>query len=90
MENGRTVRLVRVTRVKKILQRSRYRGIVNYYFTYHFGRKLKIYLASLLRYGNPDVQILGTLKINLQIHRFLGILNKNRRLKIIFRVPIYF
>ena len=52
-----TVRLVRVTRVKKILQRSRYRGIVNYYFTYHFGRKLKIYLASLLRYGYPVCDI---------------------------------
>ena len=57
MENGRTVRLVRVTRVKKILQRSRYRGIVNYYFTYNFGRKLKIYLASLLRYGYPACDI---------------------------------
>ena len=53
----RTVRHVRVTRVKKILQRSRYRGIVNYYFTYHFGRKLKIYLASLLRYGYPACDI---------------------------------
>ena len=46
-----TVCLARGTRVMKILQRSRYRGIVNYYFTYHFGGKLKIYLVSLLRYG---------------------------------------
>ena len=77
-------------RVDIILQTSRYHGIIYYYFAYNFGGKLKIYLVSLLRYGNPDVQILGTLKIKLQIHRFLGILNKNIRLKIIFRVPIYF
>ena len=76
-------------RVDIILQTSRYHGIVYHYFAYNFGRKLKIYLASLLRYGNPDVQILGTLKIKLQIHRILGILNKNMRFKIIFRVPIY-
>ena len=61
-------------RVDNILQTSRYHGIVYYYFAGNFGGKLKIYLVSLLRYGNPDVQILGILKIKLQIHRFSGTL----------------
>ena len=46
-------------RVDIILRTSRYHGIIYYYFAYNFGGKLKIYLVSLLRYGNPDVQILG-------------------------------
>ena len=77
-----TVRSLRVTIFNKIWQRFRYHGIVYYYFAYTFGWKLKIYLVSLLRYGNPDVQILGALKIKLQIHRFLGILYNNMRFKI--------
>ena len=41
------------------------------------------------RYGNPDVQILGTLKIKLQIFRFLNMPSKNMGSVSIFRVPIY-
>ena len=71
------VRLTRVTRVKKILQRSRYRGIANYYFTYHFGRKLKISFASLLRYGYPvcDIDwfnVPNTVRLNLSFFNTCG------------------
>ena len=71
-----TVHPVRVTRVKKILQRSRYRGIVNY-FTYHFGNKLKINLASLLRYAYPvcDIDwfnVPNTVRLNLSFFNTRG------------------
>ena len=46
--------LASVTRDDKIWQGSKYRGIVYYHFAYHFGGKFKLYLVSLLRYGNPD------------------------------------
>ena len=41
------------------------------------------------RYGNPDVQNLGTLKIKFQIYRFLNIPSKNMGSDLIFRVAIY-
>ena len=41
------------------------------------------------RYGNPDVQILGTLKIKIQIYRFLNTPSKNMGSDLIFRVAIY-
>ena len=41
------------------------------------------------RYGNPDMQNLGTLKIKFQIYRFLNILSKNMGSDLIFRVAIY-
>ena len=43
-----------------------------------------------MRYGNPDMQILGTLKIKIQIYRFLSIPSKIMRSDFIFRVAIYF
>ena len=58
------------TRVNKIWQRSKYHGIMYYHFVYNFGWKFKLYLVSLLRYGNPDRLNLGTLKIKLQINMF--------------------
>ena len=42
-----------------------------------------------MRYGNPDMKILGTLKFNLQIYRFLDMPNKNLGSDFIFRVAIY-
>ena len=42
-----------------------------------------------MRYGNPDMQILGTLKIKFQIYRFLSIPSKKMRSDLIFRVAIY-
>ena len=42
-----------------------------------------------MRYGNPDMQILGTLKIKIQIYRFLNIPSKNMGSKLKFRVAIY-
>ena len=41
------------------------------------------------RYGNPDLQILGTLKIKMQIYKFLNIPSKNMGSDLIFRVAIY-
>ena len=40
------------------------------------------------RYGNPDMQNLGTLKIKFQIYRFLNIPSKNMGSDLIFRVAI--
>ena len=42
-----------------------------------------------MRYGNPDMKILGTLKIKFQIYRFLNILSNNMRSDFIFRVALY-
>ena len=42
-----------------------------------------------LRYGNPDLLFLGTLKIKIQIYRFFSFLNKNMGSDFIFRVAIY-
>ena len=50
---------------------------------------LKSYLDIQARYGNPDMQILGTLKIKMHIYRFLNMPSKNMGLKFIFRVAIY-
>ena len=51
--------------------------------------KLDLHNYIQARYGNPDVQILGTLKIKLHIFRFLNITRKNMGSIFIFRVPIY-
>ena len=51
--------------------------------------KLDLDLSVQVRYGNPDVQILGTLKIKLQIYRFLNMPNNNMGSIYIFRVSIY-
>ena len=52
--------------------------------------KLSWYHYVRVRYGNPDMQILGTLKIKFQIYRFLSIPSKIMRSDLIFRVAIYF
>ena len=36
---------------------------------------LKSFIEGLLKYGNPDRQILGTLKNKIQIHGFLSFLS---------------
>ena len=51
--------------------------------------KLSLHLYIQARYGNPDVQILGTLKIKLHIYRFLNMPSKNMGSIFIFRVAIY-
>ena len=50
---------------------------------------LKKFIAVRMRYGNPDMQILGTLKIKFQIYRLLNIPSNNMRSNLIFRVDIY-
>ena len=50
---------------------------------------LTLYLYIRQRYGNPDMQNLGTLKIKLQFYRFLDIRSKNLGSDLIFRVAIY-
>ena len=52
-------------------------------------KKLKKFIEPLLRSGNPDLSFLGTLKINIQIYRFLSLLSKNLGSDFIFRVAIY-
>ena len=42
-----------------------------------------------VRYGNPNVQILGTLIIKIQIYRFSNIPSKNTGSNLIFRAAIY-
>ena len=49
---------------------------------------LKSFIEGLLRYGNPDSWILGTLKIKIQIYGFLSFLSNNMRSDSIFRVAI--
>ena len=41
-----------------------------------------------LRYGNPDLLFLGTLKIKIQIYRFMSFLSKKMGSDFIFRVAI--
>ena len=52
-------------------------------------KNLKKFIEPLLRSGNPDLTFLGTLKIKIQIYRFLNIPSKNRGFKLIFRVDNY-
>ena len=55
------------TKVKKLKQSSQkacYHGNFYHYYAYNLRRKLKSYHGSLLRYGKPDLQFLGTLKNN--------------------------
>ena len=51
--------------------------------------KRKSSIEGFLRYGNPDCQILGTLKNKIQIHGFLSFLSNNTRSNFIFRVAWY-
>ena len=81
--------ILEVLKRNKILKKFKYHGKVNYYFAYNSSGKLKSYLVGFLRYGNPDVQILGTLIIKLQIFRFLNMPSKNMGSVFIFRVAIY-
>ena len=62
-----TVRPAGVKKSKKSFQKFWYHDIVCHYFTYSSGGKLKSYHVSLLRYGNPDLHFLGTLKNKFQI-----------------------
>ena len=52
-----------------------------------FNNRASLYI--LARYGNPDVKILGALKIKLNFYRFLDMPSKNTRSIFIFRVSIY-
>ena len=49
---------------------------------------LKSYLDIQTRYGNPDMQILGTLKIKIQVYGFFNMPSKNMGSKLIFRFAI--
>ena len=64
---GRTVHPAGVKKSKKNFQKFWYHGIVNHYFAYNSGGKLKSYHVSLLRYGNPDIHFMGSLRNKLQI-----------------------
>ena len=51
---------------------------------------LKINLKGQARYGNPDMENLGTPKMKIQIYRFFNMPRKNMGSNFIFRVAIYF
>ena len=57
-------------------------------FIWH-GFQKKI-ISVRMRYGNPDIQNLGTLKIKFQIDWFFSSLSKNMGSDFIFRVAIQF
>ena len=59
-------------KLEKSSQKVWYYGNVYHHYAYDFSRKLKSYLGSLLRYGNPDWQFLGILKNKLQIYQKYG------------------
>ena len=52
------------------------------------GQIFKKSYQPFLRYGNPDLQNLGTLKIKIQIYWFLSSLSKNMGSDFIFRVAM--
>ena len=56
----------------------------------HFIGVLKINLIGLLRYGNPDIQYLATLKNKIQIYNILIIAMKNLRSDFILGTFLYF
>ena len=56
----------------------------------HFIGVLKINLIGLLRYGNPDIQYLATLKNKIQIYNILIIAMKNLRSDFISGTFLYF
>ena len=67
----------------------RWCGVLSWPLTNHPVTKLSWQHYVRVRYGNPDMQILGTLKIKFQIYRFLDIPSKNLGSDLIFRVVIY-
>ena len=74
----------------KILTRFHYRSISSWPFANYFPKKFKLKNQVWPKYGNPDMQFLATLKIKIDIPRFLSFLSKKMRLNFIFRVAIYF
>ena len=71
-------------------ERIRMQGNFSWYFAHHLALILKLYLHIRQKYGNPDCQILATLKNKIQIHGFLSFLSNNMRSDFIFRVAICF
>ena len=63
-------------------------GVLRWLFAHHPLLELSLGNYIQARYGNPDCQILGTLKNKIQIHGFLGFLSNNRGSDLIFRVAI--
>ena len=63
----------KVIKIPKILQHREYHGIFYYHIGNIFRDIWKINLIGLLRYGNPEVLNLETLKNKNQIHNILSI-----------------
>ena len=72
----------------KISHHFWYQVIVYCHFAYNSGEKLKSYLCSLLRYGIPDLLILGTLKNKMQISQNYEPFCCELEVRYQFRVPI--
>ena len=64
----------KVIKMTKIPQHQEYHGIFYCHIVKIFRDIWQINLIGLLRYGNPDVLNLATLKIEIKIHYFLNIL----------------
>ena len=80
----------KVIKIPKILQHREYHGIFYYHIGNIFRDIWKINLIGLLRYGNPEVLNLATLKNKNQIHNILSILRKNLKMYLIFSHTLYF
>ena len=61
---------------------------LNLTLVHYFGTVSKKFMEGHLRYGNPDCQILETLKIKIQIKKFLTSLSNNLGSYFIFRVAM--
>ena len=66
-----------IIKTKKIYQCQKYCGIVSYHMDNNFIDVLKINLIGLLRYGNPDIQFLATLKNKIWIYYISSVLIMN-------------
>ena len=80
----------KVIKIPKILRHREYHGIFYYHIGNIFRDIWKINLIGLLRYGNPEVLNLATLKNKNQIHNILSILRKNLKTDLILSRTLYF
>ena len=64
-------------KIQKILQHQKYLGIKRYHMDNILDGIREINLGGLLRYGNPDIHFLATLKNEIHIYDILGFLMMN-------------
>ena len=74
----------------KIPQHQKYHGIFYFHIVKIFWDIWQINLIGLLRYGNPDVLNLATLKIEIKIHYLLIHLKQNLKSDLILSCTLNF